>query len=281
VGNPSHIWVVGDNVNGSDMVELDAAGRVVSNGAIDLGATGNHQALARDANGIVWVGDFRNGDLLSYDPATGIVSNVINLGYPVLGLANGPFGGIWASLRPMSGRSLLRRIDPTTGMTEIELEIGFGVLQEVDTRFQFAHVIDPVGDEDGDGTISVLEINDGTSPIDPCSTPMASLATSGSSRLGATLGIEVSAPAGAPSAIAFSVGAGLLTPGISLPGANCTFRLDLTTLLPFTATTVGTASLPVPIPAAPSATGLVLRFQALTIGAVPQFSNVAGALVFM
>lgn len=285
---PSHIWVNGDN--SGDLVELDDQGNVLNVYPMPTNAIGGIGPVF-DRNGDIWVGDFGNGSIHQVDAATGTVLNTYASPPSCNGLAVDSFGRLWSTARiTFSGAGPpceVRRIDPATGTLEVPALlqsgsfVGTGTQSGLATPWQYALVVDQIGDLDGDGEINAIEALNGTSPIDDCSNGNVSINGTGATSLGSTAAIEVAVGAGAFWLTALSFGSVPAGTGVTLPGVGCELLLDLTLVGGGPAGGVGPGALVIPIPAVPpSLAGLEVRAQTLGFTATPAFSNVTGLLTW-
>ena len=173
------------------------------------------------------------------------------------------------------------RVDPATGIVEVtnELEIGgfaaAGTQSAVSTPYQYALVVDQLGDLDGDGDVNFAEIQAGTSPIDARSNQAFSVHTAGSTALGSTASIEVAT--GTAWVLGF---AGGLTTPMPVAGFVGELKLDLTTYQG-SISGIGSASRSLPIPNLPVLAGLDLHLQAVAfVGGSLAFRNLSGVHVW-
>lgn len=271
--NSSHIWVVGDNRGAGELVEFDASGTVLN--TIVLGLSSRLQWLSGDCDstGVIrymWVGDWGNGDLHKVDVSTGAFTTYPQ-GVGVGGVTFDGFGNLWITLR---GVGIIRRIDQATGNTEIETTPGAS--NQISTRWQYASVVDPLGDIDGDGNLNLFEVTGGSSPFAACSLPNSSLSVDGSPHIGATATVAMQADATAVSLVAFS--GGIISPSLPLPGFGCAIQIDPANILG-SFLVIGAGGVTLPIPNVPSLVGLRLQSQAANLTALT-FTNVAPILVW-
>lgn len=270
----SHIWVVGDNRGAGELVEFDATGTALATHVISAGARLTAMTGDVDASGVIqhmWVGDWSLGNLHKVDVVTGTVTTFPQ-GAGVYGATFDGFGNVWATIRT---GGLLRRIDPSSGSLEVESAVG--VTTELGTRWQFATVVDQLGDLDGDGVPNLAEAMAGSSPFDPCSTPNASLSIQGPTRIGSSTALVVHASTGVLTGLAFAGGS--VQPGLAFPGIGCRFQLDLATMLGATVTVSGPASLSLTIPNQAGLIGGVFAVQGINAAALA-FTNVTAMRFF-
>lgn len=273
--NSSHIWTVGDNRGAGEVVEFDSTGTVVSTVVISPSARMQWLHGDCDASGItrtMWVGDWGNGDLHKIDVTTGLFTTYsLAPGNGVGGVTFDGFGGLWITVR---GLGNVRRVDAATG--GIEIDAAVGASNQISTRFQYACVVDQIGDLDQDGTPNLFEVMGGSSPFDPCSLPNASLSTNGSMALGGNLVLDVMADPTALSLVAFSLGTA--SPSLPIPGFGCAVQIDPTSILN-TLIAIGPTPFNLAIPNLPGLSGFRLLTQGVN-GAVPTFTNVAPIRIY-
>lgn len=271
--NSSHIWVVGDNRGAGELVEFDANGTVLNTITLGLSARVQWMSGDCDLNGItrnMWVGDWSSGNLYKVDVATGLFST-FTMGTGVGGVTFDGFGNLWVTLR---GTGLVRRVDQLTGATEIEALVGAS--NQISTRWQYATVVDPIGDLDGDGTLNMFEASGPSSPFDACSLPNASLSVQGSLHLGNNMTLAVQAD---PSALTLvSLAGRTISPAIVFPGYGCALELDPAAILA-TFVFIGPGGITVPIPNTPGLVGYRVRAQGLNFGALT-FTNLAPIMLY-
>lgn len=267
---PSHIWVLGDNRGAGEIVEFDATGTALNRYILD--AAGRFQWMSGnvDATGVtthMWVGDWGNGNLYRVDVATGVGTNFPQ-GAAIRGVTFDGFGNLWV----VSGSGgVLRRVDQTNGNAEVNAPVmPTGAMS---TRWQYVTAVDPLGDLDGDGAPNFGELLSGSSPFDACSRPSVSLHVSGSTAIGGQANIVVTANPTDVTGLAFA--SSTVTGGFTLPGIQCSLRLDLASLAPLVLAIPGSVSLPVTIPNNPALVGASLYVQGLNVGA-QSFTNVTG-----
>ncbi len=281
VGVSSHIWVIGDS---SGLVaEFDVTGTQLNTYSSTLTSI---SAMAQDPISTdLFIGSFGSG-LIARMTTAGVVTGTINNAPSCLGLNFDSFGRLWSTTRLASpALSEMRRWDINTNTLEMVTPVGLGTQSPISTRHDYALIVDPLGDADGDGTPNNAEILLGTSPWDAQSTPFASINTTGQTASNATFNIATVAPFGSSTAIAAS---GLsINPGIPFGGISGSLLLDPVALFldpitgsPILFTVSGPGSIPLTIP--PAVGGLSLFIQALTIdtgGA--QFTNLTGLFVYV
>ena len=273
--NPSHIWVVGDNRGAGEVVEFDINGNHLNSYVLSSGARLNGLTADVDAMGVtrnVWTCDYSTGEVYKVDAAMGTWTKYA-LSAGVFDVSTDGFGNVWATL---TRNGELQRLDPATG--NVEVVVSFGAAEGLSTRWQFATVVDQLGDLDGDGAVNLLDAAGGASPFDGCSTPGASLSIEGSTKVGAMSAIRVLGAAGVPTALGFA--GGVVAPGLSLPGVGCSLRLDPLSLAPITVVVPGTVTIPITIPNNPGLVGSVFYMQGLQAGTAPTFTNVACMLFY-
>lgn len=267
----SHIWTVGDNRGAGEVVEFDATGTVLNTYVVSSTARLQWMSADCDSSGLtqnIWVGDWSNGDLHQVDAATGAVTTFPQ-GDGVGGVTFDGFGNLLITTRSADA---VRRIDPATAVLEVESLVG--AANEVSTRWEFATVVDPLGDLDLDGVLNVFEVMGGSSPFDGCSVANASLSIEGPTSIGSTLTVAVQADPGVLTIVAFAINT--VSPGFVVPGIGCTVQIDPATLLG-TFIAIGPAGLPLTIPNSPAFVGFRIAAQGLNAG-TPTFTNAAPML---
>lgn len=271
---PSHIWVIGDNA--PQLAEFDDSGTFLNLYTY----SGSIGSIAQDASGDLWLGDFgATANLFRIDPATGAVRSNFNSPPSVLGVAVDGFNRIWTTARISAPPCEVRRIDETSGTMEVAAPVGTGTQSALSTRMQYAMVVDPFGDLDGDGVANLFEATGGSSPFDGCSTNITSLRTTGVTHISNTATIELTAVAGSASVLEFGTRALPTGAGIRIPGIGCALQLDPAWMGGLLAV-VGSGSIPVAIPNNPVLVGLDVYAQALTFGATMQFSNLTALRIW-
>jgi len=280
----SRIWSCGDS--GNEIVTFDNQGTVLNTLAVGTVATAGVNALTLDGKGNIWALHFRTGtnkgEVYGIDRNNYTILQTISDGPEPINVFTDSFGRPWFANRiSFSGPqpSEARRIDRTgTNLFEVNAQIGIGAYNPSDPNgFHRAFVIDPLGDFDGDGTANIIEIQSGTSPYDPQSTPLASILTRGYSGIGGTVQIELKGSLTVTCAIAF---ADTGIPGLSVPPFAGKLRLDPVTLYPLTITGVIPGTLPITIPNSTNLQGRVLRMQGLALLGQPTFTNDTGLAIF-
>jgi streptogramin lyase len=285
---PSHLWVTGDGP--SQLAEVDTNGNTLNVYTLPIGSTGISPVT--DLAGNVWAGSFgTTGALMQVSSSTGAVLNQYLFPPAVLGVAIDSFGRLLLSERiTFSGVGPpceLRRVNPTTGALEVNTQLaigGFsasGTQSAASTPQQFALVVDPLGDLDGDGDANYTEIVNGTSATDPCSNSQFSANTTGTTSIGSTASIDVQIAPGNFWMFAFALGVVAPGSGIHLPGFACEMLLDPLTALPGTLSGVGPTNYPVAIPSNPALQGFTFYMQGFAItGSTFRFTNVTGMRVW-
>lgn len=267
-GQPSHIWVIGDS--SGDVGEFDEQGNFVALHSTPLSSL---SGITFDLNGQVWVSN-RSGVLLALD-TTGAVVQQFALGVvDSLGLATDFMGRIWSTDRvtfncttPPCPPCEVKRIDPTTGVVEVPALVGYGTQSALSTSFAYATVVDPLGDLDGDGSVNIFEILNGTMPEDPQSNGLH-IGTTGSSQVGGLVRVDTVSLTPTTSSVLFSSGAAAPT---SIGGIAGTFQMALPILVA-TPVTANSSSLALPLPLDPSLAGVELFVQGLVLTGQPGFS---------
>ncbi len=264
----SHIWTVGDNRGAGEVVEFDSAGNWVSTTVVSASArlqwlSGDLDATGRTTG--IWVGDWGNGNLHRVDTTTLAVTTPNTFPFGVVGVTFDGHGDLLVSLRAGTG---FLRVDPATGVTRSSAVIN--ATTHASTRWQYAAVVDPLGDLDGDAQANVAEIMGGASPFDGCSRVDASLSTGGTMAIGGTMTLDAMAAPGTLTLVAFATG--MAASPLVLPGIGCQADVDPATILAAVAL-IGPASLNLNIPNDPGFVGFRMLAQALNDGA-PRFTNV-------
>jgi streptogramin lyase len=285
LGSSSHIWVIGDS--SGNVAEFDSTGTALNLFSSTLSSI---SSLTQDPQtSDLFIGSFSNGAIARMTTA-GVVSSTFTNSPNVLGLTFDSFGRLLVTTRvSFSGPQPceVRRYDILTTPPTLEVvsTVGLGTQSASTTRRDFALVVDPAGDADSDGDLNYAEILAGTSPWDAQSNAFTSLNTIGATASGSTFYIDIKAPSTAMTFIAVS--AGTTSPGLTAPGVNGLFLLDLATLVlnpsngsPIFFTTAGPTQLPVTIP--PAVGGAAVTIQGLTLEpSFNQFTNVSGVFVYI
>ena len=286
---PSHIWVTCDS--GGALLELDENGVELNNYTMPATSIGGIGPVF-DNNGDIWVGSFAGAGLFQVDPSNGSVTTwaIANAnGFASInGLSVDTLGRILCTQRvTFSGVGPpceIQRVDPATGAIEVPtvLQIGgvnaAGSQAGVSTPYQWALVVDQIGDADGDGDANFAEIQAGTSPIDAASSDSVfSVDTTGSSQIGSSVSVNVKGS----SAWVVGFSDGLVCPGISVPGFLGSAMVDLASVIT-TIGGIGPLSTPVAIPNNAALQGQQLHIQGVIITAALQleFRNVTGIVIW-
>lgn len=280
---PSHIWVIGDGT--AQLVELDDQGTLLHNYTLPLSA---ESSLTFDVAGRIWVGSTAaSNNLLQIDQNSGAVLNTLTSTAGAIGLATDSFGRVLATARvTFSGVGPpceVHRFDPATGAMEVPTLLQYGSFNaagtqsSVSTPFQYALVVAPFGDLDGDGEPNVSEVLAGTSPIDRWSSSICSVNTTGISSIGNSPVFGVQTGAGSFWLLTFSWGLVAPGAGLTLPGFGGELLLDPGLGLGATVSGIGASGLPLAIPNDPSYQGFELFTQGFVLaGSALQFTNVSG-----
>lgn len=291
VGVPSRIWVACADLG--EILELDENGNELNKYAIAADVDG----LVFDLNGDIWV---RDTQLYQVNPATGAVINTYTVASPtdpsftgISGIGIDTLGRILVTQQLNFGPPQpqpappceVQRIDPATGTIEASTVLafggaeGWGTLQAPSTPFQYAMVVNPTGDADGDGDDNLTEIQNGTSPTDPSSSSRFSVDTTGNSGLGGTVSINVRQNAGVDVWVTAFANDVLATP-TPVPGFGGVMQIDPTTVALITAGT-GTNSTPLTIPTTPNLIGSCLFIQGAYLnGSTFQLGNLSGVAIW-
>lgn len=269
---PNHIWVVGDGT-ANQFFEFDENGVFLN---MYVAPPGQYSTLDCDENGDIWLGSFSNGAIAQIDPTNGTVRNTWTVPPSVLGLSFDNFGHLLVVARTTAAPCFVRRIGRSTGLIEMQANVGAGTQSAVSTLHQWALVVNPFGDADGDGLANFSELTAGSSPFDPYSTSVVSLRTSGSMQIGTVGAIDLNTPATSFNIVAFGIGTVPLGSGLVLPGIQGEVLLSLATIAPTTLSLLGGGSLPVTIPNSALLQGVEFKLQALALGTPSQFSNLSG-----
>lgn len=287
----SHVWVTCDD--GGALLELDSNGTELHNYTMPVASIGGVGPVF-DRNGDIWVGSY-GGDLFQVDPGNGAVLNTYTIMSPSTGvqtlsaLSVDTLGRILCTQRiTFSGVGPpceIQRMDPATGAIEVVTLLQFGGASAagsqaaVSTPFQWALVVNPLGDADGDGDSNHDEIAVlGTSPIDATSSSEFSVDTTGSTQTGSTPIINVQTA----SAWAIGFSGGLRCPGLLEPGFLGTYLLDPATAFPVTIGGIGATNTPLPIANNVALMGIELHMQGVIVTASLQLElrNVSGIVVW-
>jgi streptogramin lyase len=267
-GQPSHIWVIGDS--SGEVGEFDEQGNFLALHSTPLTSV---SGITFDLNGQVWVNN-RTGIVLALD-TTGAVVQQFALGVTdSLGLATDFMGRIWVTDRitfscsaPPCPPCEIKRIDPTTGAVEVPALAGYGTQAALSTTFAFATVVDPLGDMDGDGSVNIFEILNGTMPNDPQSNGLH-IGTTGISQVGGQVRVDTLSLTPTTSSVLFSSGPAAPS---TIGGIGGTFQMALPILVA-TPVTANSSTLTLPLPLDPSLAGVELFVQGLVLTGQPGFS---------
>jgi streptogramin lyase len=283
---PSHIWVVGDGP--SHLFELDDNGTTLNMYLPPATALAN---IAVAPNGNLWLGN-TGGTLLEIDRNNGsVLSTFVQSPSSVLGLAFDLGGKLWATQRlTFSGVGPpceVRRIDPATGSIEVPGVLqyggysGIGTQSALSTPYNYALVVAPFADDDGDGEVNFAEVMQATNPRDALSNSKFHAQSTGITRIGNTPTIDVTTPPTTFWMMAF--GFGLVAPGSGYTDPTITgeFRLNPALILPVNLSGIGNTSIPFPIPNSPVFTGMEFFMQGFHIGTGGiGFTNITGLLIW-
>ncbi len=277
----SHVWIVGDNRGAGELVDYDpTAGPMGTFTSYVLDPGGNLGSVVADMdpNSLmvqhVYVGDFRNGNIYSFDVATSTwPTPVVSVAPDVIGLNLDSCGRLWATTR---GLTEVIRLNRTTLTPETISTVGSGVQSALSTRWEYVSTVDPFGDLDGDGDSNFIELQAGTSPFDPCSTTAGSLCVEDTASIGAFTSLTSRAPATSTNALHFAIAKSPVP--ITIPGIGCAVDLDPASIFPFVVFAPGTTTLPLTIPPTPGLVGTILYCQAINVNAslTLRFTNTTG-----
>lgn len=277
-GMASHIWVIGDSAG--DLAEFDDQGNFLNLYPIANSLSG----LATDVNGHLWVND-RGGNVWQVDNSGNILNNYSFAVTDSLGIAVDGRSRVWLTDRVTFGTSgppcRVWRIDPATGTFDVPALVGFGTQSALSTRIDYALVVDPLGDLDGDGAQNAVELEfQGTSPFDAGSN-VCDLMASGISQLSATTNtvtLDFSGPSPANSGVLFSFGT---SAPLAIPGIDGTFQLG--PVIAATPLAAGTYSIAIPVGGDPALDGIELFSQALVLSGLPtpKLTNRASVRVWL
>lgn len=275
---PSNVWVAGDSSN--EIFQLDPNGNVLNTIRPNSVATAGISDLTLDANNDIWASCSTRAEIYRIDDVTGVVAPAIPDAPSPIGLSTDSYGRVWVVNRvSFSGPAPaeLRRFDPVTGAREAVAPVGIGAYNTKDPGgFQYAFVVDPNGDADGDGVGNAAEILQRTSPYDPQSNASLSLVAAGVSQPGQTLRISTSGT-GVPVYLVWATGRG--TP-FALPGFTGTVRLDPTKLLPIAFLVNVPATYSIPLPNDPTLVGATFLAQAVRPATPYLLGNESGWVIF-
>jgi streptogramin lyase len=282
VGVSSHIWVIGDS--SGQVAEFDVTGTQLNTFSSTITSI---SSFAQDfVTGDYFIGSFgATGPIARMTPA-GVVSTVITNGGACLGLNFDSFGRLLVTTRFTAPvLSEVRRWNISSPALEVIATVGTATQSAASTRRDFALLVDPLGDADGDGISNNAEIFGGTSPWDPQSNALTSMNTVGPTASGSTFGISVFAPAAASTAIAAA--GGTVSPGLVFAGFNGALFLDPALLIldpvttsPILFLTSGTTVLPIGIP--PGFAGTLAFIQGATVDVTgAYFTNLTGLYVYL
>lgn len=247
--------------------------------------------IAVAPNGNILLGN-TGGTLLEIDHTNGaVLSTYTQSPSSVLGLAFDLGGKLWATQRlTFSGVGPpceVRRIDPATGNIEVPgvlqygTNSGIGTQSALSTPYNYALVVAPFADDDGDGEVNYTEVIQATNPRDSLSNGKFHAQTTGVTRIGSTPTIDVTTPAGTFWMMGF--GFGLVAPGsgYTTPAITGEFRMDPSLILPVNVSGVGNTSIPFPIPNSAAFMGMEFFMQGIYVGGVGTgFTNITGLLIW-
>ncbi|MFO1077293.1 MAG: hypothetical protein U1E73_06150 [Planctomycetota bacterium] len=283
---PSHIWVCGDGP--SHLFELDDTGATLTFYTPPATALSN---LAIAPNGNVWMGN-TGGTLLEIDAANGnVLSTYQQTPSSVLGIAFDLQGKLWATQRlTFSGVGPpceVRRIDPATGNIEVPgvlqygTHSGIGTQSALSTPYNYALVVAPFADDDGDGEVNYAEVTNATNARDALSNSTFHAQTTGITQIGNTPTIDVRTDASRFWIMAFGFGLVPAGSGYTSPGITGEFVMSPSLLLPVNLAGIGPTSVPFPIPNSTGFQGLEFFMQGIHAGAAgTAFTNVTGLLIW-
>ena len=274
----SRIWSGGDS--GNELVTFDDQGNVLNTMGLGTVSTAGINGMTLDSKGNVWVVHFRTGtnkgEVYCVDRNNYAILQTISDGPEPISVSTDSYGRVWYMNRvSFSGPqpSEIRRIDRTNmNLFEVTAPCGVGAYNPSDPNgFLRAFVTDPLGDFDNDSMLNITECQNGTSPYDPQSNGDVHILTQGKTAIGNTATLELKSNfVPHPIAVAFAPSAGYSIP---IPSIGGKFRLDPTTMYPFTISPMAPGSVPFPIPNSATLIGYILHMQALTVVPTAQFSN--------
>ncbi len=283
---PSHIWVVGDGP--SHLFEVDENGNTL-NMYVPPGTGLSQLVVAPDGN--LWLGN-SGGTLLEVDSSNGsVLSTYLQSPSSVLGLAFDLGGKLWATQRlTFSGVGPpceVRRIDPDTGAIEVPGVLrfggndGIGTQSSLSTPYEYALVVAPFADDDGDGEVNYAEVLQASNARDPLSNSTFHAQSTGVTQVGNTPTIDVTTPASTFWLMAFGFGLVPRGSGYTNPAITGEFTLNPTQILPVNLSGIGNTSIPFPIPNSTAFAGLEFFMQGVHIGTGGTgFTNVTGLLIW-
>jgi len=236
-----------------------------------------------DKNGHIWVGSFGNGALLEIDPLTGIPLSTYSSPPSINGLAMDSYGRLVTTCRvTFSGVGPpceLRRISASTGALEVPTLLQFGGFSAtgtqaaVSTQFQYALVVAPFNDMDGDGDPNFAEVLNGTSPTDPTANAAFRVESFGPTNTGSTMSFDIQAGPATVWAVGFSF---TLIPPTPVPGFSGLLRIDPTVLIQ---TNIGVGNQSIPFTLLPSWLGIEAYVQGLDLSTFT-FLNTSGIKIW-
>jgi len=159
-------------------------------------------------------------------------------------------GGIWVIQRPGTTSQVLRFTRSFTLETFAPVGTNTQGLDDF-TGYAYAHIVDPNGDNDGDGEANLQELKNGTNPFHPESYSRSDLDLTGAQFQGQKLTMSLARSVIPPAPGLLFLGLRGKTP-LRVPGVfGGTFEVDLSTFLPLISgivlqTTPLTLTIPLP-----------------------------------
>lgn len=285
---PSRIWVAGDSA--SAVAEIDSVTGATLNVYTVPVSTSGVAVPAFDAAGRIWLGSFASGSLVQMDQTNGSALQTLSLSGNNISVTTDNFGRIRATNRVTTSLTSglaceVRRIDPVTGAVEIPTVLKYGTFNgvgtqwQMSTQWQYGLVVNPLGDMDGDNEANFGEILNGTSPTDATSTSFFGHESFGTTSIGSTATIRVTAPT--TQTWLLGLGFGLASP-TQVPGFGGLLLLNQS-LLASLQFGIGATSIPLAIPASTTLQGLELFTQGAAYNSATSsfdFKNVSGILAW-
>ncbi len=269
---PSHIWVIGDG--SGDIAEFDAQGNFLNLYPTSFSSI---SGITPDLDGDLWIVN-RSGSLAEYDTAGNQLNSFALPTTDALGVSVDFLNRVWVTDRVTFNCTsapcppcLIHRVDPATGTVEVPAETGIGTQDQLSTMFEYAMIVDPLGDLDGDSAPNAIEAVNRLSPLDPQSLTL-SVSTTGSSQLGGNLSIDFfTSGASTTSSALFSAGTSAPQTFPGLVG-SLLIALPAPVSLPVQA---GAYSVPLAIPNDPALADIAVYLQAVIVSGPngPEFAN--------
>ena len=260
------VYTMGDGSR--DVFEFDLNGKFLRQASLSTVGTGGVGEAAIDLNGMMWVPDWRNGSLYQFNTVsmTTVRIHQDSRLRSTIGCAIDGEGGIWVIDRSTTP-SLAYKYNQN-GRIEQYAPVGTNTSNSGDfTGYSYANVVDPNGDNDGDGETNRSELKNGTNPFNAQSNSALSLRMDGTQYISQTVRFTLARRnlSTLPALIAFGLRA---NPPISAPIFTGKLMINPALLL---VATVGSTSATkplnfyLPLPNNPALRGIPLMFQGMAL----------------